>query len=77
MSIIREIKAALRWVFNIKDEVKLAVKQYEKYHLIDDETKVVYVQSSSNSIVFYRNSGDLKIEGASITWFLDHYRKIS
>ena len=72
MSIIREIKAAFRWVFNIKDEVK----PYDVFQNRQFGQKI-YILSVHEEFIFFRFSGCLKERSIDFEDFHKIYRKIS
>jgi len=73
MSIIREIKAAWRWVFNIKDEVKLG----NMFHHVNAAFIKVEVVSVNKQFITIRDYGDVPTRRVSHADFNSHYRKIS
>ena len=79
MSIIREIKAAWRWVFPPKIEVKeeAEINRDEMYEDIDDIQDVVIVKRCVLDSVIYRYCGDIKTCKMQKDEFLTLFRKIS
>jgi len=80
MSIIREIKAAWRWVFNIKDEVKedlphVAVGSVFCHSLCSLD--IVMVVDVDKNFIAYRPSGRIKTFRLTRSDFHYFYRKIS
>lgn len=73
MSIIREIKAAWRWVFNIKDEVEFMPVKGDKFV---HEIKVLITKVDSN-YVHYRMEGFISELRLNHQEFNLRYRKIS
>ena len=72
MSIIREIKAAWRWVFNIKDEVK----PYDVFENRQFGHKI-YILGVSEICIVYRFQGSLVERSIPVDHFHKTYRKVS
>lgn len=73
MSIIRDIKAAWRWLFNIKDEVKSG----DMFHHANAAFIKVVVVSVNKQFITIRDYGDVPTRRVAHADFNSYYRKVS
>jgi hypothetical protein len=77
MSIIREIKAAFRWVFNIKNEVKQEIEVGDIFEPTIFIGERVIVVSLNENLINFREKGCVGVTELRREVFLSYYRRPS